>query len=38
VTGRGKYAYEYRLGTVGVIQIGWAKENARFNEFGGIFI
>ena len=31
----GKYAYEFHLGTSGVIQIGWASDCMNYNEFGG---
>lgn len=31
----GKFAYEFHLGTPGVVQIGWASDFSNFNEFGG---
>jgi hypothetical protein len=35
VTGTGKYAYEFQLGTTGIIQLGWCCDESSFNERGG---
>jgi hypothetical protein len=35
VTVSGKYAFEYQLGTTGIIQLGWASNQFTFNQRGG---
>ena len=35
VTGEGKYAFEFQLGTIGIIQLGWCSKNVVVNERGG---
>lgn len=35
VTRSGKHAFEFVIGTSGIIQVGWANSKADFNELGG---
>ena len=35
MSGSGKFAYEFRIGTDGIIQIGWASDEVDFNQLGG---